>query len=58
MISMKIPIENFTMVDHKIMKLACHELSFPQVCTQHDNVKIKCTTRFISRKLRSYHARM
>jgi len=35
----------FTMVDHKITKLAWHELSFPQVCAQNDNVKIKCTTR-------------
>ena len=50
MISMKIPIENFTTVDHKITKLAWHELSFPQVCTQHDNVKIKCTTKRFNKK--------
>jgi len=40
----------FTMVDHKITKLAWHELSFPQVCTQHDNVKIKCTTKRFNKK--------
>ena len=50
MISMKITIENFTTVDHKITKLVWHELNFPQVCTQHGNVKIKCTTKSFNKK--------
>ena len=32
------------------MRLAWHELSFPQVCAQNDNVKIKCTTRYLDQE--------
>jgi hypothetical protein len=39
-----------TRVDHKIIKLAWHELSFPQMCARNDNVKIKCTTRYLNQE--------